>query len=129
DLEVAAERLTGKLTVALVIAGFRAMAFPKEGVNVSNADKNYALDKLGKLSGGYSETLLVGRGTDAQPTPVSAEETEMYREMARAAIKKRLTRGHTSPVEALHGSASGQTVPEGYQGLDEQESESETETV
>jgi hypothetical protein len=103
ELEVEAKVECGALTVSQVIEGFRRMAFPPPGTQVSNADKNYAMDKLGKLSGGYAEKLLIGRGTDEQPTPVSAEDVDMFREMARAAIRNRL---NTAAIEA-HGPVVG----------------------
>ncbi len=98
ELEAESEKLTGDLSLETVVQGFRDMAFPKEGINVANADRNYALDKLAKIRGGYVDRLLVGRD-DETAVPVSAADAELYREMARAAIKARM--GSPGPLPVL----------------------------
>lgn len=97
ELEVAAKGLCGDVTLEVVIDGFKAMAWPAEGVNVSNADKNYALDKLAKIKAGYVDRVLIGRDAE-QPTPVSAEDVELFRSMARAATRMKLSEPGALPV-------------------------------
>lgn len=85
-LDVAADKITGDLTLEKVVEGFMAMAWPPDGKDVSNADRNYALDKLAKIKGGYVDRLEIDvPGLGNVPTE---EQLRRWDAMAGMAMKE-----------------------------------------